>query len=169
VNQIHISKIAFCDQVSKKSTADLSCPITKLSQSNYSDSEGCKYLIISYISDFCSYTTQNRERNSDDRHDVNAEPSRQMDKLEQRFIVKFFFLKGFGSKEIHRKLTVVLGFIACSSGQINESRARFKATFRAKTDSDLVSSSPFGDESLRFTSEVSFCDGRSYCATFQSV
>jgi hypothetical protein len=50
-----------------------------------------------------------------------------MEKSEQRFVVKFFSLEGFGSKAIHRKLTVVLGSTAHSLTQIKEWRARFKA------------------------------------------
>jgi hypothetical protein len=50
-----------------------------------------------------------------------------MEKSEQRFVVKFFFLKSIGCKIIHRKLTTVLGSTVCSSTQIKELCARFKA------------------------------------------
>jgi hypothetical protein len=43
-----------------------------------------------------------------------------MEKSEQKFIVKFLFLKGLGSKTIHRKLTAVLGSTAYSLTQIKE-------------------------------------------------
>jgi hypothetical protein len=50
-----------------------------------------------------------------------------MEKLEQKFVIKFFFLKGLGSKEIHRKLTIVFGSTAYLLIQIREWRVRFKA------------------------------------------
>jgi hypothetical protein len=50
-----------------------------------------------------------------------------MEKSEQRFVVKFFFLKGLGSETIHRELTIVLGSAAYSLTRIKEWRARFKA------------------------------------------
>jgi hypothetical protein len=50
-----------------------------------------------------------------------------MEKSEQEFIVKFFFLKCFDSKVIHRKLTDVLGHTAYSIIQIKGWCARFKA------------------------------------------
>jgi transposase len=51
----------------------------------------------------------------------------QMQNSEQGFAIKFFFLKRFDSKPIHRKLTAVLGSTAYSLTQIKEWRARFKA------------------------------------------
>jgi hypothetical protein len=50
-----------------------------------------------------------------------------MEKSEQRFIVKFFFLKGLGSTIIHSKLAAVFGSIIYSLTQVTEWRARFKA------------------------------------------
>jgi hypothetical protein len=49
-----------------------------------------------------------------------------MEKSEQKFIIKFFFLKGLGSKAIHRELIAVLGSTAYSLTQIKESRACFE-------------------------------------------
>jgi hypothetical protein len=66
-------------------------------------------------------------KNNYDRHDVNPASFRQIEKTKQRFVVKFFFLKGLCSKVIHRELTAVLGSTAYSSTQIKEWRARFKA------------------------------------------
>jgi hypothetical protein len=45
---------------------------------------------------------------------------RQMEKSEQRFVVKFVFLKSLSSKVIHRKLNTVLGSPAYSLAQIKE-------------------------------------------------
>jgi hypothetical protein len=45
---------------------------------------------------------------------------RQMEKSEQRFVIKVVFLKALGSKVIHRKLTIVLGSPAYSLTQIKE-------------------------------------------------
>jgi hypothetical protein len=50
-----------------------------------------------------------------------------MDKSEQRFVVKFFFLKNLSPKMIHRELTTVFGSTVYSLTQIKECRARFKA------------------------------------------
>jgi hypothetical protein len=50
-----------------------------------------------------------------------------MEKAEQRFIVKFFFLKSLGSKKIRREFIAVLGSTAYSLTQIKEWGARFKA------------------------------------------
>jgi hypothetical protein len=62
-----------------------------------------------------------------------------MEKSEQRFIIKFFFLKSLSSKAIQRKLITVLGSTAYSLTQIKEWRADSRrATFHAKTNSDLV-------------------------------
>jgi hypothetical protein len=49
-----------------------------------------------------------------------------MDQSGQRFVAEFFFLKGLRSKEIHRKLTNVLGSAAYSLSQIKKWRARFE-------------------------------------------
>jgi hypothetical protein len=49
----------------------------------------------------------------------------QMEKSEQRFVIKFLFLKGLGAKAIHRELTTVLASTAYSLSQVNEWRARF--------------------------------------------
>jgi hypothetical protein len=49
-----------------------------------------------------------------------------MEKSEQRFVVKFFFLKCLGSKEIHSKLTAALGIAACFLIEITEWRVRFE-------------------------------------------
>jgi hypothetical protein len=64
--------------------------------------------------------------NNYDQYDANPASFRQMEKSGQRFVAKFFFLKGLGSKEIQRKLTAVLGSTAYSLIQIKEWRARFK-------------------------------------------
>jgi transposase len=49
----------------------------------------------------------------------------QMEKSEQRFVIKFLFLEGLGVKAIHRKLTAVLASTAYSLSQVKEWRARF--------------------------------------------
>jgi hypothetical protein len=49
----------------------------------------------------------------------------QMEKSEQRFIIKFLFLKGLGAKAIHRELIAVLASTAYSPSQVKEWRARF--------------------------------------------
>jgi hypothetical protein len=49
----------------------------------------------------------------------------QMEKSEQRFVIKFLFLKGLGAKAIHRELTAVLASTAYSLSQGKEWRARF--------------------------------------------
>jgi transposase len=48
-----------------------------------------------------------------------------MEKSEQRFVIKFLFLKGLGAKAIHRALTAVLASTAYSLSQVKEWRARF--------------------------------------------
>jgi hypothetical protein len=48
-----------------------------------------------------------------------------MKKSEQRFVIKFLFLKGFGSKEIHSELTAILGPTAHSLAQVKEWRSHF--------------------------------------------
>jgi hypothetical protein len=50
-----------------------------------------------------------------------------MGKWDQRFVVKFFFRKGLGSKVIHRKLAAILGSTAYLLTQIKKWDARFKA------------------------------------------
>jgi hypothetical protein len=49
-----------------------------------------------------------------------------MEKLEQKFVAKLFFLKDFGFKEIHRELTAILSSTAYSLTQIKESCASFE-------------------------------------------
>jgi transposase len=99
--------------------------MTKLSQCNYYYLEGHKYLIISYRDDFRWYTTQDCEKSNLDQHDVNLTSFRQIEKSEQRSVIKFFFLKGLAAKTIHRELTTVLGSTAYSLSQVKEWRARF--------------------------------------------
>jgi hypothetical protein len=48
-----------------------------------------------------------------------------MEKWEQRFVIKFLFLKGLGSKVIQSELTAVLGPTACSLPQVKEWSSRF--------------------------------------------
>jgi hypothetical protein len=48
-----------------------------------------------------------------------------MEKSEQRFVIKFLFLKGLGAKAIHRKLSAVLGPTAYSLVQVRKWRSRF--------------------------------------------
>jgi hypothetical protein len=48
-----------------------------------------------------------------------------MEKSEQRFVVKFLFLKGLGSKAIHTELTAVLGSTVYSLPQIKIWHVRF--------------------------------------------
>jgi hypothetical protein len=55
-----------------------------------------------------------------DQYDVNLTLFRQMEKSEQRSVIKFFFLKGLGAKAIHSELTAVLGSIAYSLSQVKE-------------------------------------------------
>jgi hypothetical protein len=50
-----------------------------------------------------------------------------MELFEQRFVIKFFFLQGFGNKMIHSKLVEVLGDKAYSITQIKYWLAKFKA------------------------------------------
>jgi hypothetical protein len=50
-----------------------------------------------------------------------------MEKSEQRFIMKFFFMKSLSADETHTKLTAVLGATAYSLHQVKEWRARFAA------------------------------------------
>lgn len=49
-----------------------------------------------------------------------------MEKHEQRFVVKFYFLKGFGCKKIHRKLGDTLGDSAMSITSVKRWLDRFK-------------------------------------------
>jgi hypothetical protein len=60
-----------------------------------------------------------------DQYDVNLASFLQMEKSQQRSVVKFFFLKGLGAEGIHRELTTILGSTAYSLGQVREWRARF--------------------------------------------
>jgi hypothetical protein len=46
--------------------------------------------------------------NNCDQHDVDPASFRQMEKSEQRFVVKFFFLKGLVSKPVRTNLIAVL-------------------------------------------------------------
>jgi hypothetical protein len=48
-----------------------------------------------------------------------------MEKSEQRFFIKFLFLKGLGSNAIHSELTAVLDPTAYSRPQVKEWRIRF--------------------------------------------
>jgi hypothetical protein len=48
-----------------------------------------------------------------------------MEKSEQRFVIKFIFLKSLDSKAIHSELTIVLGPTAYSLPQVKEWRSRF--------------------------------------------
>jgi hypothetical protein len=48
-----------------------------------------------------------------------------MDKSEQRFVIKFLFIKGLDSKAIHSELTAVLAPTAYSLPQVKEWRSRF--------------------------------------------
>jgi hypothetical protein len=43
-----------------------------------------------------------------------------MEKSEQRFVMKFLFIKGLGAQVIERKLTAVLGANAFSLSQVKE-------------------------------------------------
>jgi hypothetical protein len=47
-----------------------------------------------------------------------------MEKSEQRFVIKFLFLKGLGSKAIHSELISGFGPIACSLPQLKKWRIR---------------------------------------------
>jgi hypothetical protein len=49
----------------------------------------------------------------------------QMEKSEQRFVIKFLFLESLGAKAIHRELSAVLGHIAYSLVQVREWRSCF--------------------------------------------
>jgi hypothetical protein len=48
-----------------------------------------------------------------------------MEKSEQRFVIKFPFLKDLGAKAIRRELSAVLGPTVCSLDQVREWRSRF--------------------------------------------
>jgi transposase len=50
-----------------------------------------------------------------------------MEKSEQRFVMKFLFIKGLSAKTIHRELTGVLGATAFSLSQVKEWRSSFAA------------------------------------------
>jgi transposase len=56
-----------------------------------------------------------------------------MEKSEQRFVIKFLFLKGLSANAIYRELSTVLGPIAYSLIQVNNWCTRF-------TDGDLTCS-----------------------------
>jgi hypothetical protein len=63
----------------------------------------------------------------------------QMEKSEQRFIIKFFFMKGLGAKATHKELTAVLGTTAYSLHEVKEWRARFAAgDLSCQTNSELI-------------------------------
>jgi len=49
-----------------------------------------------------------------------------MEKREQRFVIKFFFLKGLGSKKIHRKLQDTIGESAYCLAEVKFWLARFR-------------------------------------------
>jgi hypothetical protein len=62
-----------------------------------------------------------------------------MEKSEQRFIIKFFFMKGLSTKETHTELTAVLGPTASSLRQVKEWLARFAAgDVSCQTNSELI-------------------------------
>jgi hypothetical protein len=62
-----------------------------------------------------------------------------MEKSDQRFIIKFFFMKGLGAKATHRELTAVLGPMAYSLRQVKEWRARFAAgDLSCQTNPELI-------------------------------
>jgi hypothetical protein len=48
-----------------------------------------------------------------------------MEQSEERFVIRFFFLKGLGAKTIHRELTAVPVSTAYILSQVREWRARF--------------------------------------------
>jgi hypothetical protein len=48
-----------------------------------------------------------------------------MEKSEQRFVIKFLFPKGLGSKAIHSELTAVPGPTAYSWSEVKQWRSRF--------------------------------------------
>jgi hypothetical protein len=63
----------------------------------------------------------------------------QTEKSEQRFIIKFFFMKSLGAKATHKELTAVLGPTACSLRQVKEWRARFAAgNLSCQTNSEMI-------------------------------
>jgi hypothetical protein len=49
-----------------------------------------------------------------------------MEKSEQRFVVKFFFLKSLSAKIVHMKIITVLGSAAYSLSQVKHWVARLK-------------------------------------------
>jgi hypothetical protein len=62
-----------------------------------------------------------------------------MEKSEQRFIIKFFFMKGLGAKATHKELTAVLATTAYSLPQVKKWRARFAAgDLSSQTNSELI-------------------------------
>jgi hypothetical protein len=50
-----------------------------------------------------------------------------MEKSEQRFVMKFLFIKGLSAKAIHREVTGVLAAPASSRSRAKERRSRFAA------------------------------------------
>jgi hypothetical protein len=63
----------------------------------------------------------------------------EMEKSEQRFIIKFFFRKGVSANETHTELTAVLGTTAYSLRQVKASPACFAAGgLPCQTNSDLI-------------------------------
>jgi transposase len=56
-----------------------------------------------------------------------------MEKLEQRFVIKFLFLKGLSANAIYKELSTVLGLIAYSFAQVKNWCTRF-------TEGDLTCS-----------------------------
>jgi hypothetical protein len=63
----------------------------------------------------------------------------QSEKSEQRFIIKFFFMKGLDAKITNTQLTAVLGTTAYSLRQVKEWRARFAAgDLSCQTNSELI-------------------------------
>jgi hypothetical protein len=63
----------------------------------------------------------------------------QIEKSEQRFIIKFFFMKGLDTKTTHIELTAVLGTTAYSLRQVEEWRACFEAgELSCVTNSELI-------------------------------
>jgi hypothetical protein len=73
-------------------------------------------------------------KNNLDQNDLNFTSFRQMDKSEQRFIVKFFFLKCLGAKAIHRELTAVLDSTAYSLSQATGWRGRLATDKLSRQD-----------------------------------
>jgi hypothetical protein len=63
----------------------------------------------------------------------------QMEKSEQRVIIKFFYMKGLSANETHIQLTAVLSPTAYSLRQVKAWRARFAAgDLSCQTNSELI-------------------------------